>query len=128
MHGDSLCINDKAFQYFRKIYHNRFLQKCFLRLPWQWRDKIAKRARRKSRQRKSQLPSRLTNVDPQAMYTAMQAHKVRHLIHGHTHLPGVDYFSLGGQTARRTVLSDWGPQRGNVLVCQANGKQRLEFF
>jgi len=39
-----------------------------------------------------------------------------HLIHGHTHRPADHDLTSLGRPARRTVLAEWHPERGEVLV------------
>ena len=55
-----------------------------------------------------------------AVTAAFRAARVRRMIHGHTHRPGVHRFDLDGQPAERWVLADWYA-RGSYLISDERG-------
>jgi UDP-2,3-diacylglucosamine hydrolase len=56
----------------------------------------------------------------------MQLHKVRTLIHGHTHRPNTHHLTLDGHAAQRIVLGDWDKQ-GWALQVDAHGLKQAPF-
>ena len=52
----------------------------------------------------------IMDVNQAAVESAMRAHSVRRLIHGHTHRPATHRFDLDGTSAERIVLGDWYEQ------------------
>ena len=48
LHGDTLCIEDEAYQRYRKKVHNKFIQWLFFRIPLSRRIKIGEKFRSKS--------------------------------------------------------------------------------
>jgi UDP-2,3-diacylglucosamine hydrolase len=124
MHGDSLCIEDVAYQKFRKKSRNWFLQKCFLLKSLKSRQQIAADMRAKSKMHTSNAPANVMDVTQSEVARVMLKHDVEHLIHGHTHRLAVHEFVLANKPATRTVLGAWH-DHGNVLVCSEDGKQEL---
>ncbi len=55
------------------------------------------------------------DVNQQTVERYMREHKVRRLIHGHTHRPALHEFQLEGTQAQRYVLEDWHEQAGSYL-------------
>ncbi len=117
MHGDTLCIDDKGYQQFRAMVHNPQWQQMFLAKPIPERLEMAKAARQESTSRNASLDEYLMDVNQGAVEAAMREHKVRRLIHGHTHRPAIHDFQLDGQNVQRIVLGDWYDQ-GSQLRCQ----------
>ena len=127
MHGDTLCTQDKKYLAFRKKVHNARIQKMFLMLPLNLRQRIAKKARNISHLHTQKIAAPFLDVTPSEVQIIMQKHQVHQLIHGHTHRPSVHDFWLQKQHFRRIVLSDWG-NRGHFLAYDASGLCRLESF
>ena len=117
LHGDRLCTDDRSYQRFRQIVHNRALQRLFLRLPVGQRRSIARWLRTRSSRQTARKPLQITDVTQTAVEALMREHQIRLLIHGHTHRPGIHDFELDGMPARRIVLGDWYTQ-GSVLQWQ----------
>lgn len=124
MHGDTLCTDDHAYQRYRRIVHQRWLQAIYLSLPVGWRQGIADFARRRSRASNAVKPDAIMDVNPAAVAQALARHGVRWLIHGHTHRPAIHVLDLDGHEGRRFVLGDWYEQ-GSVLRCDG-GEPVLE--
>ena len=124
MHGDTLCTDDTGYQKFRAQVRDPAWQAHVLALPLAQRRVLAGQLRETSQQATQQKAADITDVNPAAVDAALRAHGVRHLIHGHTHRPGLHEWTLDGRPARRTVLGDWFA-RGSVLCRDATG-WRLE--
>jgi UDP-2,3-diacylglucosamine hydrolase len=124
MHGDTLCTADKAYLNFRKKVRNLFIQKIFLWKSLVKRQKIAENYRIKSQAQVSTIPDYIMDVTQAEVERKMRQHHVHHLIHGHTHRQALHRFNLDHQPATRTVLGAWH-EYGNVLICNATGKNEL---
>lgn len=116
MHGDLLCTDDTEYQAVRKrIRDPRFVQ-AFLLKPADEREAVVRDYRVQSKAITSQKAPEIMDVNLDAVAATMRAHRVRHLIHGHTHRPAQHRFKLGDEAAERIVLGDWYEQ-GSVLRC-----------
>jgi UDP-2,3-diacylglucosamine hydrolase len=116
MHGDLLCTDDVAYQRFRRKVRNPLLQWLFLRRPLASRRQAAADYRRKSAAAMADKPAEIMDVNAGAVLDRLRRHRVRRLIHGHTHRPADHRLSIDGHEAHRHVLSDWHPGGGEVLV------------
>lgn len=126
MHGDTLCTDDLEYQAFRKQIRDPAFTTEFLSHPIEKRIAIASQFREESRSRSREKSAEIMDVNQSAVEQTMQAHNVRHLIHGHTHRPAQHHFELDGEQHQRTVLGDWYHQ-GSVLR-YANGEFTLEIL
>ncbi len=107
-HGDSLCTDDISHQRFRRITHQRWLQKLFLYLPLKWRQKIAHKIRLASQNRPNDnMNDQRYDVTLEATTRLMQSHEADCLIHGHTHKPDCHDLTVQNQPALRYVLGAW---------------------
>jgi UDP-2,3-diacylglucosamine hydrolase len=106
-HGDLLCTHDKAYQYWRRVVHFRWLQKLFLLLPLPKRLAIASHLREKSKNYVKSLDAAYMDINLDAMINLMRRYDVKQLIHGHTHKPCIHYLQLDGLPTWHYVLSDW---------------------
>lgn len=120
MHGDILCTRDRDYQEFRKTVRDPEVQREFLRLPLDARIERVAAMRGESRKAMRLKPQDIMDVTPEAVVEAMQAHDVRHFIHGHTHRPAVHDLEIAGETAVRIVLGDWYEQ-DSVLIWSEKG-------
>ncbi len=109
MHGDSLCTDDIAHQKFRNMVRLPSWQDEFLRKSLAERDALAKLARYRSEDGKTQKAAQIMDVNDEAVEGVMCAHGVGLLIHGHTHRPAVHELNFSGN-AYRVVLGDWTPE------------------
>lgn len=121
-HGDLFCTDDTGYQRWRGFSRNRLAQWCFLKLPVIWREKIAGSARSRSNKDKAYKPLDIMDVNAQAIAAAFDVWRTRRMIHGHTHRPAEHRDTSGYE---RIVLSDWIPQRMEVLSVTASGSQRM---
>ena len=124
MHGDTLCTDDIAYQKYRAKVRNRWVQQAVLLLSTKQRLKMAQKLRDKSISATRDKPPEIMDVSQETVQQTMLRHGVRHLIHGHTHRPGIHDFTLDGNACKRIVLGDWYEQ-GSVLRC-APGTMDLE--
>lgn len=122
-HGDRLCTDDHEHQRFRARYTDPDWLARMLALPLWLRRAIARYGRLRSRYSKPRKRAEIMDVNPAAVGAFMHKHKAALLIHGHTHRPGDHKLGVAGH---RLVLSDWHPQRGEVLSVDAQGWRRLE--
>ncbi len=120
LHGDTLCTDDLEYQAFRRQVRDPKWQAGFLALPLGQRAALAAKAREGSRLATEGKAEAIMDVTPAAVFVAMQAHRVRRLIHGHTHRPAIHRLSLDGADAERIVLGDWY-ETDSVLFLDARG-------
>lgn len=104
-HGDALCTDDKAYQRFRKIIRNPFIQWFLLRKSLHNRQKIAENIRQHSAKGKSKKAEYIMDVNELAVAKALQ--NVDALLHGHTHRPNMHELSVNNKLKQRYVLGDW---------------------
>lgn len=120
LHGDTLCTDDVDYQGWRlKVRQPAFMNQ-FLAMKVEERMKIAEHYRAESERITRDKPMAIMDANQGAIETAMRAHGVRHMIHGHTHRQAMHDFELDGAPARRIVLGDWY-RNGSVLTFDEAG-------
>jgi UDP-2,3-diacylglucosamine hydrolase len=117
LHGDTLCLDDVAYQRIRVQLRNPSWQRQFLAQPLAARRAFAAQARAESAKHTGATDAAIMDVTPSAVEQALAVHGVRRMIHGHTHRPAVHDLGNGRQ---RIVLGDWYEQ-GAVLRVDAAG-------
>ena len=117
LHGDTLCLDDVAYQRIRVQLRHPAWQQQFLAQPLAARRAFAAQARAESAKHTGSMDASIMDVTPAAVEHALAEHGVRRMIHGHTHRPAVH--DLGDGRAR-IVLGDWYEQ-GSVLRVDAQG-------
>ncbi len=122
LHGDELCIDDRAYQRYRAWAHDAARQQRFLRLPYILRAAFVRWLRRTSRRETARKPASLMDVNAQAVADAFRAHGVRRMIHGHTHRPAHHALVVDGQACERIVLADWYDRASYVEVDAAGAR------
>ncbi|MBL6751585.1 MAG: UDP-2,3-diacylglucosamine diphosphatase [Nevskia sp.] len=127
LHGDTLCTDDRAYQRWRRLTHNRLVRRCFLALPEALRRRIAWHARGRSEADKRNKPEAIMDVNAHAVRAAFRRHRVGRIIHGHTHRPADHRVEVDGHPLERIVLADWREQRIEYLVCDDAGCRRASF-
>ena len=70
--------------------------------------------REKSRQAVISKTADIMDVNEGTVAQVMNQHRVRRLIHGHTHRPRIHEYKLDTGTTVRAVLGDWH-EHGSVL-------------
>lgn len=126
LHGDTLCTGDAEYQDWRKVARSAAWQREFLAQPLAARRKAMEALREKSRQSISAKPAQLMDVNPRAVEEAFRRHRVRRMIHGHTHRPAQHSLQVDGNPCERWVLPDWYGS-GGYLVADRLGL-RLQGF
>jgi len=117
LHGDTLCVDDVAYQRYRRWARNKLIQWCFLKLPVRYRQGISDKIKQKSRKNKKNIATSIMDVNQTEVERVMTQFGVTQLIHGHTHRPAIHEFSLASQTAKRIVLGDWHKESFSFLRC-----------
>lgn len=120
MHGDTLCTDDAGYQAFRAKVHQPWLQTLFLALPLFIRRRIAAKMRDGSKSANSHKSMAIMDVNPQAVVSVMEKHRVQWLIHGHTHRPAIHPLTVNAQPASRVVLGAWHEEGSMVKVTTDN--------
>jgi len=117
MHGDRLCTDDRPYQRFRRRVRNPLVKRVFLWRPLAKRRALAADYRRRSGSATAAKCEAIMDVNAQAVARTMRLHGADRLVHGHTHRPNDHDFVLDGRPVRRSVLAEWHPRCGEVLVC-----------
>jgi UDP-2,3-diacylglucosamine hydrolase len=123
MHGDTLCIDDHAYQRLRRIVHNPLVQWGLRRLSLAQRQRLAAKMREGSKahiEAADKSAPYIMDVNQQAVIETMRRHQVDCLIHGHTHRPAIHDLTVDDRPATRIVLGDWYEQ-GSVLRWDERG-------
>ncbi|MDN5971318.1 MAG: UDP-2,3-diacylglucosamine diphosphatase [Enterobacterales bacterium] len=127
MHGDTLCIDDKDYQRYRRKVHNPLIQTLFLWLPLRTRLNIAAKMRDRSQMTNGDKSDAIMDVNPHAVIEALERNQAEWLIHGHTHRPAIHDISMpNGKLAKRAVLGAWHYQGSMISVTPA-GIELIEF-
>lgn len=107
IHGDSLCTGDAAYMEFRAMVRNTQWQQAILSKPLAERKALAAQMRAQSAEANSLKASDIMDVTPSEVAKLMEEHKVKRLIHGHTHRPDRHELQTALGEAERIVLGDW---------------------
>ncbi|MCO7543362.1 UDP-2,3-diacylglucosamine diphosphatase [Stutzerimonas nitrititolerans] len=126
MHGDSLCTRDEGYMRLRRLLRNPLSLFILHHLSLARRQKLAQKLRSTSREETRMKASDIVDVTPDEVIRAMRKHRVRTLIHGHTHRPATHSLQIDGQAARRIVLGDWD-QQGWALQIDESGLHQAPF-
>lgn len=124
-HGDALCLDDHAYQAFRRQVRSSQWLAQFLARPLADRLALAREIRQASQTRRQFDGEGTADVDRGAATALMQSAGAATLVHGHTHRPGTDAWP-GGFV--RHVLSDWDLDHGSraeVLRMTSTGFGRV---
>jgi UDP-2,3-diacylglucosamine hydrolase len=127
-HGDALCIEDEAYQKFRREVRDEAWQRSFLARPLAERAAVAAGLLVASQARKRDRPdpSLWADVDTRSSVGWMHAAGTPEMVHGHTHRPGGHVLAPG---FKRLVLSDWdldsSRPRAEVLRLTRDGFTRI---
>jgi UDP-2,3-diacylglucosamine hydrolase len=116
MHGDTLCIDDHAYQSFRNKIRRPWVQSLLLTLPISVRQRLAGLARTGSKAAKQAKAEEIMDVNLEEVARIVRLHGYPRLIHGHTHRPARHEHEIDGRVCQRWVLPDWY-QTGGYLVC-----------
>jgi UDP-2,3-diacylglucosamine hydrolase len=123
-HGDALCTDDHSYQELRSTVRTPDWQRRFLALPLADRELLANQARAGSKEHTAKTVPNIMDVNEDAVSTAFRAARVRRIIHGHTHRPGVHETSIEGEPAQRMVLGAWYEQGSYIQYDQGRYELR----
>jgi len=126
MHGDTLCTRDEGYMRLRRWLRNPVSLFVLHHLPLAKRQKLAQKLRSSSKEETRMKASDIVDVTPDEVIDVMQRHRVRTLIHGHTHRPASHTLQVAGQPAKRIVLGDWDRQ-GWTLQIDESGIHQAPF-
>lgn len=126
LHGDTLCIDDQAYQNYRKKVHTPWIQRLFLALPLFIRRRIAQKMRQNSRQASRMKAESIMDVNPQAVIKQLEHYHADWMIHGHTHRPAIHEIIHHDQHYFRGVLGAWHHE-GSAFVINAQGITLISF-
>jgi len=119
MHGDQLCTDDVGYQRFRAFWQDPARRRRVLRLPYVVRRGGAVFLRAMSDRATKDKPQAIMDVNAEAVASALRAHRVTRLIHGHTHRPARHEIRVDGRTCERYVLADWYKTASYLRVDEA---------
>ena len=127
LHGDTLCVDDTAYQQFRAQTRAPAWQANFLAMPLAERLKVARQLRERSEHEKQIKAGYLMDVNDAEVIRVMSDAAVATLIHGHTHRPAQHRLEIDGLPAVRWVLPDWDAAvpRGGFLRVDRSGWTRI---
>lgn len=120
LHGDTLCIDDPAYQGFRATVRDPAWQAAFLAKPVDERRAIALGLRADSRASQRAKSETIMDVAERAVVEAFRRHGCDRMIHGHTHRPARHEHLVDGRVRERWVLADWY-EAGSYLRCTSAG-------
>lgn len=120
LHGDTLCTDDKPYQKFRKIVHNKTLQMIYRWLPFSLKHRLVKNIKQDVGQKKQRKTDEIMDVNQAAVLALFDHYRVDLMIHGHTHRPKIHRISSNQGEKTRIVLGDWD-EHGSVLVVNKQG-------
>ena len=106
-HGDTLCTDDRDYQAFRRRVREPQWQRDFLARPLGERREIAAGLRADSGTAMAAKSVTAMDVNPDAARELCRQQAADCLIHGHTHRPGHDYWTVDGHAVERWVLPAW---------------------
>jgi len=122
MHGDTLCTDDLEYQAWRRKARDPAFQAAFLAKSLPERRRAIVQMREKSKEVVQGKSAEIMDVNDEAVRDALRRHRVRRLIHGHTHRPGRHALEVDGRRCERWVLPDWYGRGGYVEVGRAGPK------
>ena len=123
MHGDTLCIDDPAYQRLRRIVRNPLVQFILRRLTLKQRLNLAARMRAGSKAHIESMDKsapQIMDVNQDEVRRTFEREHIDFIVHGHTHRPAIHEVQAGGRTVTRIVLGDWYEQ-GSVLRWDESG-------
>ena len=126
MHGDSLCTGDLSYMKFRQTIRNPAFLEPFLKRPLDERRTTAQQLRAMSQANNQSKSMEIMDVTPEEVPKVMAGHKVRTLIHGHTHRPMVHELEVDGLPAQRIVLGDWDKHIWYLKVAEGEEPELLK--
>lgn len=112
LHGDTLCVDDDAYQAFRSQVRNSQWQSAFLSRSIEERVNYAAQLREQSRELSAGKPDELMDVCLQEVEHRLKANQCSIMIHGHTHRPA----HHTGDDYQRLVVGDWHASHAQYVL------------
>lgn len=119
LHGDTLCTDDKGYQYMRTLFRIRWVQWIYLSSSLEKRAKRTQNVRHATTKQTKEKKTTILDVNQHAVEKLMQGNQVTQMIHGHTHRPAVHQLTINGKKATRFVLGDWHDKASFIEVSAA---------
>lgn len=127
-HGDIFCINDKKDQIFRKFVQSSAVKFIFQFLPLKIRELIANFLRKNSRSKRKNTMTAKFDVNLNNIKNLMDKHNIQTLIHGHTHIPSIQYFTTNEKNkVKKISLGSWG-EFAYILKYDSSHSFKLEML
>lgn len=126
LHGDTLCTDDTAYQSLRRRIRHPLTLALLRLLPLALRRRLARQARAGSESAKAGKPAAIMDVNADEVLRVLREHRVKRLIHGHTHRPARHVHEVDGQACERWVVPDWYAYCGYVVCDDAGCALRVE--
>lgn len=101
-HGDTLCVDDAAYQEMRTVLRSAAWQEDVLARSLDERRELGASLRAASRRDNANKPQNIMDVNSEAVGELAARHGAKRLIHGHTHRPG-----RHDHPCERIVLGAW---------------------
>ncbi len=125
LHGDILCLGDKAYRRIRSIWSRPQVRALLARLPLDWRQYLARKLAAQAGLHASgtcELESKLA-VNGQEAESMLQRSGAAAMVHGHTHAQGIFPCGVG----QRAVVPAWpaGGGPGGWIELAADGSLSL---
>ncbi|MBE7559360.1 UDP-2,3-diacylglucosamine diphosphatase [bacterium] len=124
-HGDELCVNDHAYQRFRRMIRNRVTLSCLVYLPLAVRRRIAGEMTEKSKEINRAKPRETIEV-PEEEYLRLAKRGHQWIVHGHTHREDHRQVQVNGSVARVQVLPAWQYDHAYGIYQPADHSFRIE--
>ncbi|MEM7255923.1 MAG: UDP-2,3-diacylglucosamine diphosphatase [Pseudomonadota bacterium] len=119
MHGDTLCTDDKQYQFYRRMVRNTGWQSDFLAKSVSEREATARMIRSTSQAKGHRAhTNNIADINRDTLEETLSELDVERLIHGHTHRPAHYEASDNQQSVERMVLGDW--HADHAMVALAN--------
>lgn len=106
VHGDRYCTEDKAHIWFRRLTRNAWFKPLFLMIPKKIRMSVVHGVRARSEMQLRGKAMRVETV-PTTVIKHLKRMGTRVVIHGHTHNPCHQKFSVNDIVYEQYILSDW---------------------
>ena len=127
MHGDTLCTDDTQYQFYRRMVRNRDWQKDFLAKTVSEREATARMIRNTSKVSGSRAhKSEIADISNVTLQETVETHKVKRIIHGHTHRPAL-HNSAADHNCERMVLGDWHEDHAVIAVSDNNNCELVKW-
>lgn len=120
-HGDFMCSDDRLHLLFRRLGQIKLLRALYLALPLSWRRGIARYLQRHSQGHIHEKNTYILDVNAATVVQWFKRHKVRYMIHGHTHKPEIHQVVLthpsSDSNSEPSTLADTTIGQRCVLGC-----------